>query len=399
MKQPNVFNNLSVGYFLLTFCLFLPFSQYAQCLNTRAAYENYFVENFRELDPIEGFWSVNQYATGMTYYSNYSFNEVQVEEIAIIEEDGKFHVCPAKSNYRIFRDEESFTKTAAPGIYLHSRFFNDVLIEAKSNATLGGGVLNYKYEVPQESIELLMGWKYNGERFFIESTLVKLFPSAEQIYERIYPEGEEPAAWSGTCFAIDKNLLVTNHHVIDGATELSIRGVNGDYKKVYPIRVIATDEKTDLALVEITDPNFHGFESVPLKLNPRLIEVGTSVYAYGYPMITTMGDELKLTSGIVSARSGFQGDLSTYQISTPVQGGNSGGPLITENGDVIGVINAKHRNAENANYAIKMNYLYSLISSAGLEIPKVTNTKNYSSIVDLTREFRKYIFIVEARNK
>jgi S1-C subfamily serine protease len=219
------------------------------------------------------------------------------------------------------------------------------------------------------------------------------------MYERMSPEEAAPTAWSGTCFAIEKNLLVTNHHVVNGATNLTVRGVGGNYSKKYPLRVIAANEKTDLALIEITDPTFEGFDSVPLKLNPRLIEVGTSVYAYGYPMITTMGDELKLTSGIVSARSGFQGDLSAYQISTPIQGGNSGGPLITENGDVIGIINAKHGGAENASYAIKMNYLYSLISSAGLEVPLNSDKAEFESIVDLTKEFRKYIFIVEASTR
>lgn len=63
------------------------------------------------------------------------------------------------------------------------------------------------------------------------------------------------------------------------------------------------------------------------------------------------GVDVKLTNGIVSARTGFHGDVSQYQISAPVQPGNSGGPLFDSKGNIIGVVSAKHAGAENAGYA------------------------------------------------
>jgi S1-C subfamily serine protease len=74
-----------------------------------------------------------------------------------------------------------------------------------------------------------------------------------------------------------------------------------------------------------------------------------------------MGDEVKLTNGIISSKSGFQGDVTSYQITAPVQPGNSGGPLFDDKGNIIGIINAKHVGAENASYAIKASYLMNLI--------------------------------------
>ena len=78
-------------------------------------------------------------------------------------------------------------------------------------------------------------------------------------------------------------------------------------------------------------------------------------------MRATMGDEVKLTNGIISSKSGFQGDVTSYQITAPVQQGNSGGPLFDSKGNIIGIINAKHAGAENASYAIKASYLMNLI--------------------------------------
>ncbi len=78
-------------------------------------------------------------------------------------------------------------------------------------------------------------------------------------------------------------------------------------------------------------------------------DVGETVYVSGYPLRATMGDEIKLTNGI---KSGFQGDITNYQISVPVQPGNSDGPLPDSNGNVTGVISAKHIGAENVSYAV-----------------------------------------------
>ena len=66
-----------------------------------------------------------------------------------------------------------------------------------------------------------------------------------------------------------------------------------------------------------------------------------------------MGDEVKLTNGIISSKTGFQGDVTTYQISVPLQAGNSGGPLFDSKGNVIGIVNAKHLGTENVSYVVK----------------------------------------------
>lgn len=105
-----------------------------------------------------------------------------------------------------------------------------------------------------------------------------------------------------------------------------------------------------------------------------------------------MGDEIKLTTGIISSHSGYQGDKSQYQISAPVQPGNSGGPLFNSKGNIVGIVSAKHTGAENVSYAVKTSYLFDLLNQlpdshdivpsantiADLDLPQqVKQVKNY----------------------
>ncbi len=69
--------------------------------------------------------------------------------------------------------------------------------------------------------------------------------------------------------------------------------------------------------------------------------------------LTYMADEVKLTDGKISSNSGYKGDRSNYQISVPIQPGNSGGPLVDEYGNIIGIVCAKITNADNVGYAVK----------------------------------------------
>src|SRR6185436_3333739 len=84
---------------------------------------------------------------------------------------------------------------------------------------------------------------------------------------------------------------------------------------------------------------------------------------FGYPLTTSMGQDVKLTTGIISSVNGYQGNANSYQITAPVQPGNSGGPVFDEQANLVGVINAKHVLAENATYAIKSTYLINFLHS------------------------------------
>lgn len=187
-------------------------------------------------------------------------------------------------------------------------------------------------------------------------------------YQTPYTQQEQqPSYWSGSGIALNSRVFATNNHVVDGATHLYV--YFPETKEKYTAKTIKTDPTNDLAIVRITDPNFKGFPTIQYGFKKALEDVGTDVFVLGYPRVDTMGEEVKLTTGVVSSRSGFQGNQSQYQVSAPVQPGNSGGPLFNDSGELIGIVSAKHTDgAENVSYAVKLSYLNDLIASSGESI-------------------------------
>lgn len=212
-----------------------------------------------------------------------------------------------------------------------------------------------------------------------------------------YSAGNLTMIASGTGFALSSDgYIATNNHVIEGAKAVKVRGINEDFQKTYSATIMSTDVNNDLAIIKIDDAAFTNLGELPYTFNTKTSDVGTSVFVLGYPMRASMGDEIKLTNGIISSKTGFKGDITTYQISAPIQAGNSGGPLFDATGNLIGVINAKHTQAENASYAIKVSYLTSMIES--LLNPPVLPAQNKISAKPLTeqvKQVKKFIYILE----
>jgi len=255
-----------------------------------------------------------------------------------------------------------------------------------------------------------MGDKTISENLYItfESGFMKIIwtnRSSENLYIKLYPTindnitqssgAAKPA--SGTGFAISSNgIIVTNYHVIDGAKTIKVRGVNSDFNKIYKAKVLVSDKNNDLALIQIDDYGFTSLGTIPFTIKTSLAGVGENIFVLGYPLRATMGDEIKLTNGIVSSKTGFQGDITSYQISAPVQPGNSGGPLFDSQGNLIGIINAKHGGAENASYAVKTSYLTNLIDL--LPSPPKLQTVNSLTGKTLTQQVelvKKFVYIIE----
>lgn len=233
----------------------------------------------------------------------------------------------------------------------------------------------------------------NWYNFYLKCEFLKDYPSAS-IYEQI-----QQAEWTGTGFAIADGFIATNYHVVNGAKSINIKGVNGDDKTSYKGYIVASDRENDLAIIRIVDKGFKGFNDIPYSIGKVVSEVGDDVFVLGYPKTNTMGQEIKLTNGIISAASGYKGDNSMYQITAPIQPGNSGGPLFDDRGNVIGVICAKHSDAENVNYAIKVSYLYSLVNSSGIGI-KMTDKNNVTSksLSKKVKQVKPFVYLIECRS-
>ncbi|MBV67466.1 MAG: hypothetical protein CMG26_03835 [Candidatus Marinimicrobia bacterium] len=199
------------------------------------------------------------------------------------------------------------------------------------------------------------------------------------------PISNEMFKGSGSGFAIsEEGLIVTNYHVIENALVVKVQNTQIGKNKLHDAKVVISDPKNDLAILQIEDGSFEGFESIPFSIKTKVSDMGTKVYALGYPLINTMGESIKLTDGLISSQVGFQGDITSYQLSVPIQPGNSGGPLFDQQGNLVGVINAMHRGADNATYAIKSNILANLIEL--LPNPPGLDNSNRLSNLSLTKQ-------------
>jgi S1-C subfamily serine protease len=209
-------------------------------------------------------------------------------------------------------------------------------------------------------------------------------------------------AWksTGSGFVVSTDgYIVTNHHVVDGANEMEVDLIREGNVVSYKCDVILKDEKSDLAVIKINDPTFKNFKAIPYTIQTRLEEVGTNVYALGYPFaMSTLGNELKYTEGSINARTGMDGNILAYQVSAPVQPGNSGGPLLDYDGNIIGVINSKLFYADNVAFAVKANYILNLLYLLPQypDYPAATTLKGKSP-ADQVNIMREYVPLIKVR--
>ncbi len=166
-----------------------------------------------------------------------------------------------------------------------------------------------------------------------------------------------PGALGSGFLLNEEGFLVTNFHVIEGETKISVEVyhiVAGRLdRKVYKqVRIVSINKFQDLALLKIEDTGAPAFVVAPLG-DAELLNVGQTVFAIGSPL----GLERTVTEGIISTRTReFQGALY-LQTSAQINPGNSGGPLFNLAGQVVGVINMKVTAGEGIGFAIPVNTL------------------------------------------
>jgi TPR repeat protein len=170
---------------------------------------------------------------------------------------------------------------------------------------------------------------------------------------------------SGTGFFITEDgYLITNEHVAGSGAQVRLVTEAG----ILSAKVVKVDAANDLALLKVEGK----FAPLPV-VSSRTVKMGSTVATVGFPNIGLQGFAPKLAKGEIAALSGTQDDPRYFQISVPLQPGNSGGALVDERGNVVGVAAAKLNVAaavatsgalpENVNYAVKSSLLLSFLES------------------------------------
>jgi TonB family protein len=193
------------------------------------------------------------------------------------------------------------------------------------------------------------------------------------------PRPDAPAVVSGTCFFVARaGIAVTNRHVVDGAATVALIDARG---RVHAAKVMRDDKDVDLAILEAVTAR----DVAPLPLaRDADVPLGEPVFTIGFPVPGVLGNDPKFSEGSLGGQTGL-GAAWLYQVTVPVQPGNSGGPLVDHRGLVVGVIVAKLRAdrllveegvaPENVNFAIKSVELRRMLRGLPLSSAKAARTR------------------------
>lgn len=206
---------------------------------------------------------------------------------------------------------------------------------------------------------------------------------------------KETMHYGATGFMITKNgYVVTNYHVITGADSVHLQNHKGESFKA---NIVFTNPEKDLAILHINDSTFKSIKSIPYTFKKQDSDMGEDVYTIGFPR-----DEAVYGQGYLSSSTGYAGDTLAYQISIPVNPGNSGGPLLDKEGNVIGIISGKQKGLDGAAFAIKTKALMETLNSIPADSLNgknvVLNNKNLLHNLSRTDQIKKlqdYIYIVK----
>jgi S1-C subfamily serine protease/antitoxin component YwqK of YwqJK toxin-antitoxin module len=206
---------------------------------------------------------------------------------------------------------------------------------------------------------------------------------------------------SGTGFYVNnEGYIATNYHVIDDVTNIWVLCKQNGLKQKFKATVFQTDKINDVAIIKITDSSFVPMPPLPYQFASETIAVGNEVFSLGYPLADIMGENVKYTDGKISSLTGINEDVTKYQVTAPIQNGNSGGPLFDNSGNVIGIIESRlNKNkyaSENVNYAVKSGLIKNIVDLVPTNKKKAKNIKTKSMTqVEKIHVFSDYVVMIQ----
>lgn len=194
---------------------------------------------------------------------------------------------------------------------------------------------------------------------------------AEEAYESVFVIYSGNALGSG--FAVGENCIVTNAHVIERVRNITVVTYGGTE---YQASVLGMDEQLDIAVLIVPNANFPYLEIADLSA----MKTGDDIYAIGAPK----GMAYTLTKGGISAKERRIGDQTYIQIDAPINEGNSGGPLLNDAGQVLGMNTLKMSDSEGIGLAIPVSRICEYLQGLGVELNATGNVVDSIRIPEAT---------------
>jgi S1-C subfamily serine protease len=201
--------------------------------------------------------------------------------------------------------------------------------------------------------------------------------------------------YNGTGFMIDsKGYLVTNAHVVRNAKTVVVQNKKGEN---FNARVVFTDFAKDLVILKIEDDAFKTLMNIPYGISRSSSDLAESIFTLGYPR----NDVMVYGQGYLSAPTGFNGDTLSCQIAIAANPGNSGGPVLNHNGEVIGILSTRQVTAEGVVFAIQSKYIFDVLNdlkkidtSLKIKTPAASSLKGMDRAQQV-KKIEDYVFMVK----
>ncbi|MBK9190098.1 MAG: trypsin-like peptidase domain-containing protein [Crocinitomicaceae bacterium] len=197
----------------------------------------------------------------------------------------------------------------------------------------------------------------------------------------------------GTAFMIsDDGYFLTSKHLTESYTQLILQ--NKETSRTFEALVVYEDSLLDFAILKCHPDIADDFSAVPYRFATNKVDLGKEVFTLGYPK-----NDIVFTKGSVSSETGYKSDTNSFEVSMPANPGNSGAPLFSSDGELIGIVNANNNRKQSVTYVI--NYfpiavtLENLSKTDSLHVDLSNNKKlKNKTQIQLIKEFRSYIFEV-----
>ena len=196
--------------------------------------------------------------------------------------------------------------------------------------------------------------------------------TAEEKYNSVFVVTSGNSLGSG--FAVGENWIITNAHVIDNPNNIMLSTYAGETHTTY---LVGYDQDKDIAVLGVKDARF-----TPLTVaDYKSLNTGDDVYAIGAPKSMAY----TLTKGVISAKEREIGKYKYIQTDAAINEGNSGGPLLNDEGNVIGINTLKMSDSEGIGLAIPMTVVCDFLKSLNIELDENGNVSE-TIVQEITNE-------------
>lgn len=252
-------------------------------------------------------------------------------------------------------------KTAAAAILVFATALSTYLVMDKKTANSGN-----QYMVLRREIETIK----HSQSKLMDSIKLNSNPKGLPMF-------------GGTGFAVTNDgFVATNYHVVKDATSIYIQTASGENEKAY---IVAFEPNSDVALLKIEDTKFRfGKTPLPYSFSNASSGLGQKVYSIGFPQ-----DDLVYNEGYISCETGFQQDTASYQLDITSNPGQSGAPVLDNNGNIIALITGKQSNTSSKTFAVHSGALLQLIHSLPKDVNISLASSNKLRGLDRTQQVNK----------